>query len=191
MRAVLNRRSWACFALSRLAVKSPLIYGYGKPDAAYITICAIAHHLRKQIESYWPTVENPTQTSAVALNPPKQKCLGQASKHLQKVKAMPPALSIQHTEDIAFTEDFTSIIPVSLTELTRPYCRCGNRVGSPKEKPAQGCAGFALGRLEAPCGEYVGGVRRVVVVPVTVATDIVKGLRAARNHGASPVINAR
>lgn len=61
---------------------------------------------------------------------------------------MPPALSIQHTEDIAFTEDFTSIIPVSLTELTRPYCRCGNRVGSIEEMPARSCAGLALNKLE-------------------------------------------
>lgn len=61
---------------------------------------------------------------------------------------MPPALSIQHTEDIAFTEDFTSIIPVSLTELTRPYCRCGNRVDSAKEKPTRGRAGFSLDKLE-------------------------------------------
>ena len=48
---------------------------------------------------------------------------GQAPRHLQKAKAMPPALSIQHTEDIAFIEDFTSTIPVSVTKLARPVAR--------------------------------------------------------------------
>ena len=39
-------------------------------------------------------------------------------------------------------------------------------------------------------GEHVVGVRRVVVVPVTVAVDIAEVRGVARIHGASPVIRA-
>lgn len=100
----------------------------------------------------------------------------------QKVKAMPPALSIQHTDNIAFTEDFTSTIPVSVTELTSPYCRCGSRVGSTKD------------RLEAPSGKYAVGVRRAVVVAVAApagAGDMAVARGVALKHRASPVMGAR
>ena len=68
-------------------------------------------------------------------------------------------------------------------------CRCGNRIGSPKDKPALSGTGLTA-ELEAPSGEHTVDPRRGIVVQGTVAIGKAEVRGVTRVHGASPVMRA-
>lgn len=82
--------------------------------------------LQSAAKSYRPMAESSSQPTVTNLVPSKQKCLGATPQTF--IKAESDVLRTLDTTygSAAFIWHLTPIISVSLTKLTRAYCRCGN-----------------------------------------------------------------
>lgn len=90
--------------------------------------------LQSAAKSYRPMAESSSQPTVTNLVPSKQKCLGATPQAF--IKAESDVLRTLDTTygSAAFIWHLTPIISVSLTKLTRAYCRCGNDNALTKRK---------------------------------------------------------
>lgn len=97
--------------------------------------------LQSAAKSYRPMAESSSQPTVTNLVPSKQKCLGATPQTF--IKAESDVLRTLDTTygSVAFIWHLTPIISVSLTKLTRAYCRCGNDNALTKRKARAGSRG--------------------------------------------------